>query len=529
MQGNLTFNHLAKCKILQYHFDSFNKNQAVNLRNIKNISRSGFQNQFIRNTPKMAKKKSESEKQLIAYAKDLAEVYKEKKKQHTELQLLIEKEKYRRNFQAVFESVNDALITVDPELHVTEANRAAVEICCIAPARLVGRRIDEEPAAGCRCLQTLLQTMQSGKAIRDKRVECIHTGGRDKIVILTTSILRDDKKKIMGGLLVIRDVTRLINLELQVKKQYKFHDIIGKNEKMQEIFNLLKTLADTDTTVLIRGESGTGKEMVARAMHYQGARASKPMITVNCSALAEELLESELFGHIKGSFTGAIKDKTGRFELADGGTIFLDEIGDISPRTQLKLLRFLQEREFERVGDTKPLKVDVRIITATNKDLQKKIALEEFRQDLYYRLKVVVITLPSLRERRDDIPLLTDHFIRTFNNKFGKNIEGVADNVMKVFMDHSWPGNIRELEHTLEHCFVICKSDIITFDHLPAEFQEFEKSKRGGGYDSRELNAGDLLRVLNSCGWNKSKAAKMLGISRPTLYTRMKESNITEP
>jgi len=477
----------------------------------------------------MAKKKSESEKQLIAYAKDLAEVYKEKKRQQNELQLLLEKEKYRRNLEAVFESVHDALITVDPDLKITEANRAASEICCIAPDKFLGHRINAEPAADCRCLQTLLKTMQSGKTIRDTRIECNHTSGKKRIVILTTSILKDQDKNIMGGLLVIRDVTRLTNLEQQVQKRYKFHDIIGQNEKMQEIFSLLKTLADTDTTVLIRGESGTGKEMVARALHNQGERANKPMITVNCSALAEELLESELFGHVKGSFTGAIKDKIGRFELADGGTVFLDEIGDISPRTQLKLLRFLQEREFEKVGDTRPIKVDVRIITATNRDLQKKIELEEFRQDLYYRLKVVEINLPSLRERRDDIPLLTDHFIRIFNSKFGKNIEGVSDNVMRVFMDHSWPGNIRELEHTLEHCFVICKSDIITIEHLPAELQDLEKSKRAVGGNVGEQNADDLLRVLNSCGWNKSKAAKILGISRPTLYTRMKEFNIAEP
>ena len=474
----------------------------------------------------MARKKTASEKQLMAYARDLADVYKEKKKQQKELDLLLEKEKFRRNLEAVFSSVNDALITVDPDLRMTKANRAAHTICCFNPDTLLGRKISEGAGADCRCLQILLETMRSGRTIRDQRVGCSHAAGKDRIVILTTSILNDNENNLMGGLLVIRDVTRLTNLELQVKKQYKFHDIIGKNQRMQELFELLQALADTDTTVLIRGESGTGKEMVARALHYQGVRAAKPMVTVNCSALAEELLESELFGHVKGSFTGAIKDKSGRFEIADGGTVFLDEIGDISPRTQLKLLRFLQERAFEKVGDNRPIKVDVRIITATNRDLQKKIRLEEFRQDLYYRLKVVEINLPSLRERRDDIPLLTEHFLRVFNNKFEKNIEGVADNVMEVFMQYSWPGNIRELEHAMEHAFVICKGGIITLEHLPAELQELGKNRKAPADQTARHGPDDILRALNSCSWNKAKAARILGISRPTLYTKIREFNL---
>ncbi len=504
------------CKILQNKF-----NNCVKVRTLQKTKLS----------QEMPKKKSSSEEQIIAYAKDLAEVYKESKKQQAELDLLHEKERYRRNLEAVFDSVNDVLITVDPELNIAEVNRAADEICCFDPEKLVGSNLNGEPADGCRCLQVLSETMKSGRPIRDYRVECSHGDrGSDKIVILTTSILSDFEDNPMGGLLVIRDVTRLTSLEQQVKKQYKFHDIIGKNEKMQELFELLKTLSDTDTTVLIRGESGTGKEMVARALHYHGVRASKPMVTVNCSALAEELLESELFGHVKGSFTGAIKDKIGRFEIANGGSVFLDEIGDISPRTQLKLLRFLQEREFEKVGDSKPINVDVRIIAATNRDLLQKIDREEFRQDLYYRLKVVEIFLPSLTERSDDIPLLTDHFLRFFNNKFQKNIEGVSDSVMNIFMHYAWPGNIRELEHTLEHAFVICKSDIITPGHLPAEMQELDTGKtvHNGGV-TREQRPEDILRALNMSGWNKSKAAKILGMSRPTLYAKIKEFSLTEP
>ena len=446
-----------------------------------------------------------------------------------EAEILREKENFHRTLESVFKNVNDALITINPELLVTNSNVAAKKICCFNPDDLLGNKLTEENTADCLCLRTLLETMRTGKPVRDYRVECVRNDNEKKTVILTSSILQDNQNQPMGGLLVIRDVTRLTDLELQVKKQNKFHDIIGKSSRMQEIFELLKVLSDTDTTVLIRGDSGTGKEMVARALHYQGERGSKPMVTVNCSALAEELLESELFGHVKGSFTGAVKDKTGRFEIANGGTVFLDEIGDISPRTQLKLLRFLQEREFEKVGDTKPIKVDVRIIAATNRDLQKKIQLEEFRQDLYYRLKVVEINLPKLSERSEDIPLLTEHFIRTFNNKFGKNIEGVADSVMKLFMEYSWPGNVRELEHTLEHAFVICKSDIISPEDLPTEFKELEKNQLQNDRKPNDLKADEILRILNNCGWNKSKAAKKLGISRPTLYAKIEEFNIVEP
>ena len=477
----------------------------------------------------MTKEKTPSEKQLMAYAEDLAKVYKEKKIQQSELNLLLEKEKYQRHLEAVFENVQDALITVDPEMRISEANHATEDICCFRPERLIGKKINEGITADCRCLQTVQQTLKTGKPIRDFRVECSQPANEDRIVIVTTSLLKDSGEQTMGALLVLRDVTRLINLERQAQDSYKFHDIIGRNRRMQELFELLKTLSDIDTTVLIRGESGTGKELVARALHYQGVRALKPMVVVNCSALAEDLLESELFGHAKGSFTGAIKNKTGRFEIADGGTVFLDEIGDISARTQLKLLRFLQERQFERVGDTKTITVNVRIIAATNRDLLQKIEREEFRRDLYYRLKVVELNLPSLRERSDDIPLLTEHFMRVFNKKFKKNIEGVADNVMNVFMHYSWPGNIRELEHVIEHAFVICRSEIITLEHLPDELQEVEKNKKMISGESYAQKPDDILRALDATGWNKSKAARKLGMSRPTLYTKIKEFKLVEP
>jgi transcriptional regulator with PAS, ATPase and Fis domain len=295
---------------------------------------------------------------------------------------------------------------------------------------------------------------------------------------------------------------------------------------MQEIYSLIELLSNVETTVLITGESGTGKELIAEALHYKGNRCLNPIVKVNCSALSENLLESELFGHIRGSFTGAIKDKTGRFQIADKGTIFLDEIADISPKIQIKLLRVLQEKEFERVGDSTTIKVDVRVITATNQDLSKKVKRGEFREDLYYRLNVMRIPIPPLRERRDDIPFLIEHFIKKFNNKFNKKIKTISADVEKLFMEYSWPGNVRELEHTIEHGFILCKQSAITPEHLPFELKTIaiqpSLSHNNGEIDDPQI----ILQALERTDWNKAKAAQLLGISRRTIYRKIKEYNI---
>jgi two-component system, NtrC family, response regulator HydG len=279
-----------------------------------------------------------------------------------------------------------------------------------------------------------------------------------------------------------------------------------------------------DTTVLVTGESGTGKELVARALHYSGNRSFKPFVTVNCSALAENLLESELFGHVKGAFTGAIKDRQGRFQAADRGTILLDEIGDISPMIQLKLLRVLQEKEFERVGDSTPQKVNVRVIASTNRHLKEKVGRGEFRQDLYYRLKVVEVALPPLRDRREDLPLLVEHFRRIFNERFNKEIEGISSEVLGAFMEYPWPGNVRELEHAMEHAFVLCRGGAITFRHLPADIRGYASAagtNRSRSEGRRSLDAREILEALHRTDWNKAKAARLLGIGRRTIYRKM--------
>jgi transcriptional regulator with GAF, ATPase, and Fis domain len=311
-----------------------------------------------------------------------------------------------------------------------------------------------------------------------------------------------------------------------MRDRRKFHNIIGKSEKMQAIYSLIEDLADVQTTVLILGESGTGKELVAEALHYSGGRSHKPLLKVNCSALSENLLESELFGHVKGAFTGALQDRMGRFQKADGGTIFLDEIGDVSPRIQLQLLRVLQEREFERVGDSNPIKVDVRVVAATNQNLREKVRRGEFREDLYYRLKVVEINLPPLRDRREDIPFLIKHFLKKFNKKLNKEIVAISADVQKVFMNYLWPGNVRELEHTLEHAFILCHQNVITVDHLPLVFKDFFETKTSSFKDLRDDESQAVIRVLEQTSWNKARAARLLGMSRRTLYRKIEEYKI---
>ncbi|MDA8077926.1 MAG: sigma-54 dependent transcriptional regulator [Nitrospiraceae bacterium] len=301
-----------------------------------------------------------------------------------------------------------------------------------------------------------------------------------------------------------------------------YFSLIGKSPAIQRIYSFLEALADVQTTVLITGESGTGKELVAQALHYGGSRAGKPLVKVNCAGLTESLLESELFGHVKGAFTGAIRDKIGRFQRADGGTIFLDEIGDITPQMQMRLLRVLQEREFERVGDSTPVHVDVRVVVATNNNLPDKVRQGKFREDLYYRLKVVELSLPPLRERREDIPLLTEHFIRKFNARFNREIEDVSPDVMGMFMEYGWPGNVRELEHQLEHAFIHCRGQQITVADLPHDMTHCLHTPvhRGSGL-TEERTA--VLHALEKSFWNKTRAAGILGVSRRTIYRKIKE------
>ncbi|MEQ8223642.1 MAG: sigma 54-interacting transcriptional regulator [Candidatus Eremiobacterota bacterium] len=430
-----------------------------------------------------------------------------------------EKDRYRSNLEAIFRSVKDGIITVDKDLNIIEINDSVKSICSLSGSSK-GKPFN---CAGCNgkiCFEALNKTIIEKEAVEVYRLECqsIHKAGQ--VVSLSITPLIGRNGEFSGAVMVIKDETSLVKLEKTVKKRQSFHNITGKSEKMQHVYSLIEDLAPVSTTVLITGESGTGKELVAEALHYMSPRKDKSLVKVNCSALTETLLESELFGHVKGAFTGALKDKAGRFELAHKGTIFLDEIGDISPSLQLRLLRVLQEKEFERVGDSKTIQVDVRIVTATNKNLHDKVISGEFREDLYYRLNVVEINLPPLRERVEDLPVLSCFFVDKLNKKLNKNIRFISEDVQKLFVEYPWPGNIRELEHTLEHAFILCRRDIITIDDLPAKFKNFlsQKPQIKSSVDDEKTS---IMEALKKTGGNKAKAARLLGISRRTIYRKI--------
>ncbi len=452
-----------------------------------------------------------------------------------------EKERYRNHLEAVFRSVSEAIVTVDMEMRITSANDALERLCGTPFESLGGTYLGKAPC-DCltRCHEQLRQTLASGEPVQGLHVECRHVKQANQTVVVNSSPLKGEDGTPTGMVVVIRDITRIRNLEQSLKERYRFHNIVGKSPAMRKIYDLLENLAHIDTTILITGESGTGKELIANALHYSSSRSDGPMVRVNCSALSENLLESELFGHVKGAFTGAVKDRKGRFEKASGGTLFLDEIGDLSPAVQAKLLRVLQEKEIERVGESTPVKVDVRLVTATHRNLSRAIKEGSFRQDLYYRLKVMEISPPPLRERREDIPLLVDHFLQLFNSRLKRDVEELSGDALRLCMTHPWPGNVRELRHALEHAFILCRDRIITTEHLPEELRAPASAPvpaattphaQAPAPESGELPAPaeKILSALKQAGGNKARAARILGIHRQTLYRRIARYRISIP
>lgn len=442
--------------------------------------------------------------------------------------LIDENTKYRSNLEAIFKSIDEAIITVDRDLVILELNKAAEEICGF-PASAKGKKYESFLDDCCgKCLDALKETIKTKLPAERGRFECNKKGRPKRIVSVTTYPLFDYQEKFNGCVMVMKDETRLVNLECDLHERQQLQNIIGKSAVMQRIYSFIENLSDIQTTVLITGENGTGKGLVAEAIHYHKTNIKKPLVVVNCTALSDNLLESELFGHVKGAFTGAVSDRIGRFQKADGGTIFLDEIGDISNTMQLRLLRVLQEMEFERVGDSTPIKVNIRIVAATNQDLRKKIRQGKFREDLYHRLRVVELAMPSLRERREDIPLLVDHFIDKFNKKFNKNIKSISMDVQRIFMSYKWPGNVRELQHTMEHAFVLCNNAVITKDCLQTDFQDSSATDTQSTKKKKHYDKQAIVQALKETGWNKARAARLLGIARRTIYLKMNEYDIIE-
>jgi len=458
----------------------------------------------------------------------------------------------KNKLQAILDSIADGVFTVDRDWKVTSFNKSAEKITGTSSEKALGKRCFEVfKSSVCQKGCPLQKTLKTGKPISGYEIEILTKGNQRLPVSVSTALLKDKEDKIIGGVETFRDLSKIKQLTEELKERYSFQNVVGKNPKMQEIYELIQKTSESKATVIIQGESGTGKELIARAIHYNSPRHNKPFIKVNCGALPESLLESELFGHVKGAFTDAITNRKGRFELANQGTLFLDEIGEASPGVQVKLLRVLETGEFEPVGSSKSLKVDVRIITATNQNLKQRIKEGKFREDLYYRLNVLPVFLPPLRERNDDIPLLVEHFLKKFNQKTGKRITSVSPEAIDLLLDYPWPGNVRELENAIEHSFVHCQNSTILPNHLPDEPQNFPNLRdetsllppaleRGNilvpqQYPSRavekilspekplkQAEKEIILQALKKNKGNKIKTAKELKISRSTLWRKMK-------
>ena len=433
----------------------------------------------------------------------------------------------------ILDSVADGVFTVDKDWRVTTFNRAAERITDVPRSEAIGRPCWQVFRSNiCESECALRETMRTGRNIVNKAIYILNADGERVPVSISTAILRDRDGDVIGGVETFRDLTTVEQLRKELTEKYSLLDIIGRSKQMRELFELLPQIADSDSTVLIEGASGTGKELVARAIHNLSRRRERRFVPINCGALPDTLLESELFGYKAGAFTDAREDRPGRFAAAQGGTIFLDEIGNISQAMQMRLLRVLQEKVYEPLGSTEPVRADVRVVAATNRSLDKLVEKGAFRRDLYYRVNVVRLRLPELRDRREDIPLLVDHFLAKFNSLQGKDIVGVSEAVLTILMEHDYPGNVRELENIIEHGFVLCLGGLIEVWHLPPDLRREAAGDLGHPSSAatlRELEAMHITDAVRRHGGNRRAAARELGIDPSTLFRKVKSLGIVLP
>ena len=423
------------------------------------------------------------------------------------------------NLKIVLDNLKDGVLAHDLNRRIFYFNKKAEEITGYSKNDVMGidcHKAFGAPFCGEQC--SFCNNVPPPLKTAGYSINIATKNGENREIEMSVVMMKDEEGKDFGVLATFRDITEIINLKVMAGKLYQFSNIVGQTPVMIDIFKQIRELTAYSVPVHIYGKTGTGKELVARAIHNQSNRKGGVFVPINCGALPEGLVESELFGHVKGSFSGAIRDKKGRFELANGGTIFLDEIAELPKHTQVKLLRFLQEGVIEKVGSEKMISVNVRIISATNKVLKEETQKGNFREDLYYRLNVMPINLPTLAERKNDIPLLVKHFLNQTAEKNNEKKKKISDETIAIMMDYSWPGNVRELENIIQFANIKCRGEIITPDNLPAELMENSFGKKPGRGRSKKLDNESVKKALVRAGGNKVKAAKILGIGRATLY-----------
>jgi PAS domain S-box-containing protein len=434
---------------------------------------------------------------------------------------------------AILNSIADGVITLGRDFTITSFNRSAERITGYTAAEVMGKQCRSVlGSTGCDEACPVRGLMRSDRSIAEVEMDIRTKEGSLIPVSISAALIVDENEMVVGAVESFRDLSKFKILTEELKGKYSFRNIIGKSHRMLEIYQLVRSVAPTAVTVLIEGDTGTGKELVARAIHYESSRAGRPFVVVHCAALPESLLESELFGHVRGAFTGATADRKGRFQMAEAGTLFLDEISEVSPAIQVKLLRVLETKQFERVGSSSTIQADVRLICATNRNLKRMVDEGGFREDLYYRINVVSLRMPSLAERDEDIPLLVDHFIAKFNRETGKRVTKVHQDAMDLLLDYTWPGNVRELENAIGHAFIHSRGDTILPEYLPRDIVEGMTAGAAAGVTApASLEAVEktaIAEMLKRCKGNQSRAARRLGIGRSSLWRKIKKYGLSE-